>query len=320
MTVGLIARRELLAGGTAVIVTPSIVAVRVADPVEVLPLWPAHPPGAPTILPDERVVERSKDPLVPDRVALSVACPTITVFRAAQPTGDAALVVPGGGFIRVALDKEGFETARWLAARGVTAFVLRYRFPRDGWADGALAPFQDAQRAMRVIRNEASRFAIDPMRLGVVGFSAGGLIAALLTMRASQKSYVPVDAMDNLSSRPIVAGLLYPVADGSHWLPPSSSEMIAGAVARYVTADAPPLFLAHAADDETVPAASTLDLYTAARRAGMKSDLHLFEEGGHGFGLRLPRTLPGHYWPDLFLAFANRHGWKGQFDPKDSTP
>ena len=134
------------------------------DPTEVVPLWPARPPGARTQLPREQITDRVKTSGFQDRFVTGVGAPLMTVFRPARPNGAAVLIAPGGSYIRVVIDKEGFEVAHRLAAAGITAFVLRYRLPAEGWDNAADVPLQDAQRAMRLIRAGRGGFRYRPAR------------------------------------------------------------------------------------------------------------------------------------------------------------
>ena len=290
------------------------------DPTEVLPLWPGLPPGAPAKLPDEQYVERAKPGESHDRYAAQIARPTISVFRPARPNGNAVLLAPGGAYIRVVSDKEGYDSARWLTAHGITAFVLRYRLPGGGWTHASDVPLQDAQRAVRLIRAKARDLAIDPERLGAIGFSAGGHVVASLAVHHDMPVYDPVDAADRLSARPQVAGLLYPVIQmGAHahigsrdellGKDPTEAAVVAYSPDRHVTTTTPPTILVHAADDPSVPLENSLGMFAALRSANIPSELHVFEKGGHGFGLRLPPGATANAWPDLFLRFARNHGF-----------
>ena len=314
----MIDRRSVLAFAAAGVPAAAILPVP-GDPTEVLALWPKLPPGAPAVLPQEQYVDRQTPGLPHDRYAAAIARPTITVFRPEHPNGDAVLVAPGGAYVRVVTDKEGFETARWLNARGVTAFVLRYRLPGGGWANRSDVPLQDAQRAMRLIRAQARSFAIDPGRLAVMGFSAGGHVAASLAVRYDAAVYDPVDAADRQSARPQVAALVYPVISmGAHahagsrnqllGKTPGDAQIRAYSPDRNVSTATPPSVLFHAADDETVPVENSLMMFDALRAASVPAELHIFEKGGHGFGLRLPPDNSAMRWPDLFLGFARTHG------------
>jgi acetyl esterase/lipase len=290
------------------------------DPTEVLPLWPGDPPGAAGVTVMETVLERGDPKGLRDRAVTHIRQPTLTVFRPAQPNGAAVILMPGGGYERVVTDKEGFETARWLADRGYACFVLLYRLPGDGWGAGPDAPLQDAQRAVRLVRGKAVAMKFDPARVAIMGFSAGGHLAASLTTRFDAKVYAPVDAADALPARPDLSCLMYPVvsmADGpAHG---GSRKQLLGAtptadqIALYspdqgVTALTPPVFLVHAADDKTVPVANSLMMFTALKTQAIAAELHVFEEGGHGFGLRGIAGKPVAAWPELFVTFAKRHG------------
>jgi acetyl esterase/lipase len=243
----------------------------------------------------------------------------MTLFRPKRPNGAAALLIPGGGYIRVVIDKEGFEVAHRLADAGVTSFVLRYRLPKEGWANPSDVALQDAQRAIRLIRARAAVFKIDPQRVVAIGFSAGGHVAASLATGHARTTYAPVDEADALSARPDLSALLYPVIDMALPLAHAGSrEALLGpnptpqgeaaySLHRHVTADVPPTFLAHAADDPSVPLDNSLNYFAALRAAKVPAELHVFEEGGHGFGIRLARGKPAEHWPEMFLAWAGRH-------------
>ena len=144
------------------------------DPTEIIGLWPDGAPGGQGVTVTPIVPERSTDPAFHDRYAQYTTDPVLTVFRPRRPNGSAMLLIPGGGYRWAVLDKEGYDVARVFAASGTTCFVLRYRLPADGWAAGADAPLQDAQRAIRLIRSRAADYGVDPNRIGVLGASAGG--------------------------------------------------------------------------------------------------------------------------------------------------
>ncbi|KQY32694.1 dienelactone hydrolase [Caulobacter sp. Root487D2Y] len=290
------------------------------DPTEVLPLWPGDPPGSAGVTVVETVVDRTVAGGLRDRATTHTRKPTLTVFRPAQANGAAVVLMPGGGYERVVSDKEGFETARWLADRGYTCFVLLYRLPGDHWGAGPDAPLQDAQRAVRLVRAKAAAMKFDPARVSIMGFSAGGHLAASLTTRFDAKVYDRVDAADDLSARPDLSCLMYPVVtmvDGpahggsrKQLLGPSPTpEQIAlYSPEQNVTDRAPPVFLVHAADDKTVPVANSLMMFTALKAKAIPTEMHIFEEGGHGFGLRGIVDKPVAAWPSLFETFAKRHG------------
>jgi len=291
-----------------------------ADSTEVLPLWPGDPPGSAGVTAVETVTERGDAKGLRDRSVTHTRKPTLTVFRPERPNGAAVVLMPGGGYERVVTDKEGFETARWLAERGYVCFVLLYRMPGDGWGAGPDTPLQDAQRAVRLARSHAAALKFAPARVAIMGFSAGGHLAASLTTRFDAKVYQPVDAADALSARPDLSCLMYPVVsmvDGP--VHGGSRKQLLGAaptaeqIALYspdqgVTAGTPPVFLVHAADDKVVPVANSLMMFSALTAQAIPAELHVFEEGGHGFGLRGVTGKPVAAWPDLFVTFAQRHG------------
>ena len=288
-----------------------------AESHETIELWQSVPGGMPVPEPQEQIIERASAGQPQDRVAVHIVRPQMTVFRPAKPNGAAVLVIPGGGFVRVAIDKEGYETARWLCAQGITAFVLRYRMPGDGWNSRALAPLQDAQRAMRLIRARAADFSLNSERVAVIGFSAGGHVAAMLSTSGEAQTYEAADSADTQKCMPAVTGLIYPVismGDFAHagsraellGTRPTESDIKTFSANQRVNASAPPTILFHAQDDTTVPLDNSLLMYSALRRAAVPAELHLFTEGGHGFGLRLPKELPASRWPEIYAAFAER--------------
>jgi len=306
-------RRTLISLASLAAATPAL--AQGSNPSEVMKLWPGRPPGAPAVLPITKITDRAATSGFQDRYATDIGEPLMTVFRPARPNGAAALIAPGGGYIRVVIDKEGFEIARRLAEAGVTCFVLRYRLPKEGWANPSDVPLQDAQRAVRLIR--AGGFA----RVLVLGCSAGGHVAASLATGHARQVYAPVDAADRQPARPDLSMLLYPVIDMARpFAHAGSREALLGpsptsdAEAKYslqgqVTADTPPTFLVHAADDASVPVENALAYLAALRAAKVPAEAHLFEEGGHGFGIRLAQGKPCAAWPDLLVSWLGRRGF-----------
>lgn len=282
-------------------------------------LWPGTPPGGPP---------RAAEPgwrMFGDRPGRQlwirgIATPEIHVFRPARPDGSALLALPGGGYGFLSVQNEGLNVAQRFNAEGTSVFVLAYRLPGEGWANRHLVPLQDAQRAMRLLRARAGDLRIDPRRLGVIGFSAGGHLAADLATASAEPVYRPVDAADRQSARPAFAGLVYPVTGLTAGLThggsrdnllgpaPSAALVAARSPLGRVGPDTPPSFLVHAADDDLVPIDNSLRWLAACRAAGIPCEAHLFDSGGHGFGLGLPPGSPGALWPELFALWLRRHG------------
>ncbi|MGH7026424.1 alpha/beta hydrolase [Brevundimonas sp.] len=288
-----------------------------ADPTEVIRLWPQGAPGGEGVTVVPVVPERSTDPAYRDRYAQYTTDPIMTVMRPEKPNGSALLLIPGGGYRWSVLDKEGFDVARVFAASGTTCFVLRYRLPADGWAAGADAPLQDAQRAIRLIRSRAAEFGVRPDRIAVLGASAGGHLAGLASAR-TDAAYAPVDAADEASLRPDLTVLMYPVAtmadphvhagSRTHLLgeAPSEARIAAYSLERMNWAGAAPVFLLHAMDDASVAVENSLMLLATLKAASVQAEAHLFQEGGHGFGVRLIQGRPAQVWPELARAWAAR--------------
>jgi acetyl esterase/lipase len=292
-----------------------------AMPAETIDLWPRGAPGAPATPLVETVTERSTDRQLTDRAVFGISRPRMVVFRAAVPNKASILIAPGGGYRWVVIDREGYEMGRWFAARGVTAFVLFYRLPGEGWAAGPDVALADAQRAMRLIKHRAAEFGLDPARVAAMGFSAGGHVCADLVARFATPTYSAVDEADTLSARPCLAAPIYPVVSMS---PPHahmvSREKLIGANATAererahsphlnITANAPPCFLLHAEDDTAVPVENTLLLRGALREKKIDVETHLFTHGGHGFGLSKTVGKPAQAWPELFLKWGQSRGW-----------
>ena len=287
---------------------------------DVLPLWTGTAPGSEGLALERRITERSTQAFWPDRIVTGITRPEMTAFMPDRPNGAAVLVVPGGGYSRIVLDKEAGEMALWLNGLGVAAFVLEYRLPGEGHADRAAVPLQDAQRALRLLRAGAPAWGLDPARVGFLGCSAGGHMGALLATCPDRTVYAPRDAADALSARPDFEILLYPVIsmadglahDGSRECllgpAPSAEEKIRWSAERLVGPDVPPSFLVAARDDATVPVENTLHYAAALQHHGIAGELHVFDAGGHGFGIRDARQLPVSAWPRLAAAWLDSCG------------
>ena len=294
-----------------------------SDPKEVVTLWPGTPPGGQGLrLPPIRVSNHEPPYVKPvDRAIDQVGIPIMNVLRPDRPDGSAMILAPGGGYSREMLDFEGMDVARHFNSAGVTCFVLRYRLPGEGWQNRSDVPLQDAQRAMRLVRANAAKYGIDPARIGFMGFSAGGHLACSIATRFAASVYAPADAADSVSARPDFSIPMYPVVtmgDGRHagsrdrllGLDPSAALIDAYSCERHVPADAPPTFLALAADDDVVPAMPNGAAYFAALQAAkIPSELHMFEAGGHGFGIARTVGKPTAAWTDLLLRWGISHGF-----------
>jgi len=292
------------------------------DSTEIVPLWTGVPPGGEKVAAKTTVREASPTPdQFHNRVVVSVATPLLTVYRAVAPNGSALLLIPGGGYGIELIDREGIETARLFNRAGITCFILRYRLPEQGWADGADTPLQDAQRAMRLIRANAATFGVNPAKIGVIGFSAGGHLAASLATRFNAKVYTPRDSADSQDAKPSIVALLFPVitmGDGTDsgtrtnllGKMPAPEAILAYSCDKHVPADAPPSFICLAADDPIAsPTANGIAMYHALRAVGVASELHVFEQGGHGFGVWNAAGKSFAAWPQLFLQWGASHGF-----------
>ena len=283
---------------------------------EVIDLWPGNPPGGGPG-PDAdgfRYVEGAVGDIT------RVARPCLLVMRPANANGAAMIVAAGGGYEYIAIGNEGVPVGRVLNAAGITVFLLIYRLPAEGWGSGPDAPRQDAQRALRLVRSRGTEFGIDPDRVGVLGFSAGGHLMGETAVGSAQNLYPAEDAVDAQPVRPTLAGLIYPVItmrkpfDRTHTRrilvgdEVTALEMKTYSVDLQVGPETPPTFLAQAIDDPIAVADHPLLMFAALRKARVPAELHLFERGGHGFGLGLPGT-PAAAWPGLFLAWIRLHGF-----------
>jgi acetyl esterase/lipase len=309
-------RRKLLVAGalTAVASSSANTAASVLGN-ESVELWPAGAPGGENVTVREEIVERLPDGPLRDRFAQHVTRPLLSLFPPKTAhNGITLLIVPGGGYVRVVIDKEGVEAAEWFTERGFAAGVLRYRLPADGWATGADAPVHDAMRAVRLLRARPPKDAAS-QRIGVIGFSAGGHLSARLITEPGL-TYARRDEADGLASRPDFAVLMYPViaTTGPHAHTGSVQQLLNAGVSaaeleRYspnlnVGAQTPPTMLVHAADDTSVPVENSLLMYDALRKARVRSELHVFDSGGHGFGLRSVAGKGVAAWPTLVQNWA----------------
>ena len=275
---------------------------------EVMELWPVgRVPGGSGVTATRQVQERGSAD-AHDRAVTGVSRPMLEVFRPQAPNGAAMVILPGGGYARLAIDKEGAGGARRLTHAGITCFVLNYRLPADGWAAGYDAALQDVQRAVRLVRANAATWGVDPHRIGVMGFSAGGHLAAASLTRYDAEVYEAVDEADRQPARPdvVMLGYAFNVVAPRPGGTIAVSAETGRALHERVRAGLAPTFLVHAADDRTVPVANSLDMFRALQAAGVPAELHVYQEGGHGFGFSLPPDHPASRWPDAFEAWLRR--------------
>jgi acetyl esterase/lipase len=317
-------RRTMLLAGAWITAAPAATAVadRSAETSDTIDLWPAGVPGRERVSAQEKIEDLAPGAIPRDRVAWHVTRPLLSVFRPkGRFNGITLLVIPGGGYRRVVIDREGFDSAEWFCERGYAAAVLRYRLPADGWSAGPDVPVHDAMRALRLLRAHApsAKPGASPC-IGVIGFSAGGHLAARL-VTSNAPDYAHVDVADERGARADFATLMYPVIAlaGTHSHPGSVQQFIGAgvgstdeALSRYsaqlaVTRQTPPTQLIHAADDGSVPVENSLMMYDALRRAGVRSELHVFDRGGHGFGLRDLDGKTVAAWPSLVHNWAQSH-------------
>ena len=258
-----------------------------------LPLWPHGAPGAQPNPGPEVDTTTAKDNLIAGRPLIrlgNVSTPTLTLYTPkGKNTGAAVVVFPGGGYHILAIDLEGTEVCDWLNSAGITCILLKYRVPDSGPYPKSPAALQDAQRALGIVRSHAADWRIDPHRIGVLGFSAGAHLAAALSTHFDQRLYDPVDAVDQLSCRPDYAVIVYPgyLALADQNFAPNPDIV--------VTDKTPPSFIVQAEDDPVHVENATV-YFLALKNAKVPAEMHIYAEGGHGYGLR--RTaLPVTTWP-----------------------
>ncbi len=284
-----------------------------------LSLWGGRAPGAPAGL-EQVIAERSKSLYRADRALMGIADPSLTVFLPENPSGVSMIVAPGGSYRRVVLDKEGIEIARALAPRGITTFLLSYRLPGEGHENATEAPLADAQRAVRMVRSHAAEWGLDPAKVGFLGFSAAGHLGGAIATMYDREVYDLGDDEASVSARPDFVALVYPVMtmedgpvhEGSReallGADPAPEQIAAWSPEQHVTAQTPQTFLLHADDDPSVDAENSIRFYMALHRAGVPAELHIFRDGGHGFGIRAAGEKPVGEWPALLSDWLGAIG------------
>ncbi|MBV6804288.1 alpha/beta hydrolase [Xanthomonas euvesicatoria] len=282
-----------------------------------IPLWPRAVPDAVRHPKPESV--GTGEGRYPWTKLSDVSRPTMTVYKPkAHNTGAAVLVFPGGGYQVLAMDLEGTEICDWLTARGITCVLLKYRVPNSGptWVNDrryypkVQTALQDAQRALGMVRAQADQLAVDPHKIGVLGFSAGGHLVAAISTHFAARTYLPVDAADRVSCRPDFAIAVYP---GHLWAHEDEDDatrdpthLDLGPDIR-VVADTPPTFLLQAQDDHVDGVSQVLAYYVALNQADVPVEMHVYAQGGHAFGLRA-KGLPIAQWPQLVETWLHTIG------------
>ena len=281
-----------------------------------LPLYGNQPipnskPGA-----DRETVDSSGQPV--RYSVFKVSHPTLTVYLpAGKDNGVAVIICPGGGYSHLAMTHEGADVAKWLNSLGITAFLLKYRLPSDEtMVDKTIGPLQDAQRAIQLVRQRAGEWGVDAGKVGILGFSAGGHLASTAGTHFLQTT---IDNSAQVSLRPDFMILLYPVISfsdsighrgsrdnllGTH---PDPALIAAYSNERRVTSQTPPTFIVHAEDDKTVPVLNSLYFYEALVKNGVPAELHVYPNGGHGWGLW--NSLSKEQWPDECMRWMESNGW-----------
>jgi len=272
-----------------------------------VPIWPGAVPNPLPVPGPEELLSRTDWVVAgkPFVFVANVSQPTMTVYLPKENnTGVAVVVFPGGGYNALAMDLEGTEICDWLNSLGITAVLLKYRVPtrsKTGAHAESLQALIDAQRTLGLVRHHAADWHIDPHKVGVIGFSAGGHLVAATSTHFNKRSYKAVDAADEESCRPDFAIALYP---GHLWRNAQGFTLNPNVP---VTSNTPPTLLLHAEDDPVDNVNHSLVYYTALKRAGVPAEMHLYAQGGHAFGLR-PTEFPITRWPQLVESWLKTIG------------
>jgi acetyl esterase/lipase len=294
-----------------------------ADKPEVIELWPGKAPdetasiGAERFRLSPKLSRKEVEVTEPTKMVTNVTKPTITIYRPAKDkdTGAAMLICPGGGYWNLYWQLEGEEVAAWLNSLGVTGIILKYRVPRrpgEPKGEPARRPLQDAQRAVSLVRSKARYWGIDPKRIGVVGFSAGGHLAVATATSFAKRTYEPIDDIDKISCRPDFAVLVY-----SGYLKAKDKDELAPGL--HVPAGTPPIFIAHGGDDIVSNPDHSVIMYLALKRAGVPAELHIYAGAVHDFGVR-PSEHPCSAWTDSCANWLRHQGFlKGRSAKQQCT-
>ncbi len=282
-----------------------------ADEPKVMDLWPGKPPDEPGTIGPEKVhmapkLDRKQVEVTDStRLVTNVTKPTLTIYRPAKDsdTGTEVLICPGGGYWNLYWELEGEEVAAWLQAQGMTGILLKYRVPRrpdEPKGVPARRPLQDAQRAVRLVRSKAKEWGIDPQRIGMIGFSAGGHLAVAAAASFERRTYEPLDAIDQLSCRPDFAIAAYP-----GYLKDELAKDLR------IPAGTPPIFLAHGDSDLISSPEHSIATYLALKKAGVPADLHIYAGAAHDFAVR-PSAHPCSTWTQACTRWLRQQGFLPQ--------
>ena len=265
---------------------------------EVIELWDN---GIPNTIKSEDYQEFHDEKM--DRIG-NVSIPTVTVFIPEKPNGTAVVICPGGGYQFLAINKEGYKTAEWFNSMGITAFVLKYRLPNDKIMENkTIGPLQDVQESVRFIRRNASKWNLNPTKIGILGYSAGGHLAASLSTKYDEIVY---PKNDSISAKPNFSILIYPVISMTDEITHKGSKnKLLGNLAsnenveqfsteKQINAETPPTFLVDAIDDKSVPVENSINYFLALKKHNVISEMHLYQKGGHGLGLG--REATSEFW------------------------
>ncbi len=283
---------------------------------KVIDLWNGNVPGS-IVNPEFKQLVDSADNWVKMRF---VTAPTLDMFPApsGKANGTAIVICPGGSYWGLAIEHEGKQVAQWLNGLGITAFVLKYRLPDNSiMADKAIGPMQDGQEAIRLVRRHAKEWGIDPNKIGIMGFSAGGHLASTLSTHFNEKVYEP---SDSISARPDFSLLIYPVISMdsaiTHW--GSRVNLLGGnpspeLVSHFsnelqVSRETPPAFLVHSLDDNLVPVQNSMNYALALQKLNIPCELHIYGSGGHGYGLGRS-TGTESTWPEACRKWLEARGF-----------
>jgi acetyl esterase/lipase len=278
----------------------------------VVDLWPGKAPdetgtiGPETVRMSPKLDKKQVEVTESTRMITNVAKPTITVYRPAKEkdTETAVLICPGGGYWNLYWELEGEEVAKWLNSIGITGIILKYRVPRrpgEIEADPARRPLQDAQRAVRLVRSKAKEWGIDPKKIGIAGFSAGGHLAIATATSFDKRTYDPIDDVDKLSCRPDFAIPVY-----SGYLKAKDKDELAPGLS--VPKKTPPVFLVHGGADIISDSNHSVVMYLALRKAGVPAELHVYANAVHDFGVRKSDN-PCSNWTELCASWLRHQGF-----------